>query len=134
MPRPKAPVTPLTPETPAANSYSEHIATRWWVDQNGTLHLGWPRIGCEDAAAAIGWVATDTATAVIEAASAGVTTKLLDTLDARFPGRRWFEGFWESPASEQDQTHHGGSTRWDSTTTNTTAPKTTAPNTGRRAA
>ncbi|MEM7623461.1 MAG: hypothetical protein AAF235_09695 [Planctomycetota bacterium] len=71
------------------------IACRWHVDHAGVLRLFWPIAGNEASCTALGWVAADEATGFIEACASGVSAKLLDLLEQRFPGRRWYEGAWD---------------------------------------
>lgn len=67
------------------------IAARWWVDRAGQLRTGWPSPGGEGEARAMGWAALEVGVGVIEWARGGVDSALLDTLGARYPGRRWLE-------------------------------------------
>jgi len=72
----------------------ELIAVRWHVDADHTLRLAWPQPGDEAACVALGWVAADRPIGVITAPDTGLPDHLLDLLDHRFPGRRWFAGEW----------------------------------------
>ncbi len=44
---------------------------------------------------AMGWLAGDTANGVIEHPEPPVDVGVLDMLEHRFPGRRWFAGEWD---------------------------------------
>ena len=71
------------------------VATRWWIDDSAQLHDSWPEPGFESSGLAVGWVAADRPIGVIEFPSDGLAAELIEMLDARFPGRRWFAGTWE---------------------------------------
>lgn len=71
------------------------MACRWHIDAEETLRFFWPAPGGERACVAMGWVAADSGTGVIEACPGGVTDGMLRMLQAAFPGRRWFEGAWD---------------------------------------
>jgi hypothetical protein len=74
-----------------------HVARRWWIDADHHVRDGWPAVGDEDSALAIGWVASDRPIGVIEAPADHCPSDLLDALEARFPSRRWFAGAWDVP-------------------------------------
>jgi len=74
------------------------IGLRWWVTRNGELRPGWPAPGLEHDAIAIGWVAQRQAVGVIEHPTPPVDIGVLEMLEERFPGRRWFAGEWDASA------------------------------------
>lgn len=89
----------LAPETaPASDGGAPRgaIGVRWWVGPEREIHLGWPAPGAECDCTAIGWVAADGAYGVIEVPRDLLPNAVLDVIDGRFPGRRWFQGTWDS--------------------------------------
>lgn len=81
------------------------IAAKWWVDHTLCVHTGQRNVavlggepdavdGVPSSCIATGWISLDNASGMIELSTIGVTPELLDAIDGRFPGRRWFEGAW----------------------------------------
>lgn len=70
------------------------IALRWWIDRAGALQTRWPSPAAQDQVAAMGWVDLNHPAGVIAQADPAVTPAMLNALDDRFPGRRWFERRW----------------------------------------
>ena len=83
-------ISPAPSDTPERGP----IALRWWIDDLGDLHTGWPEAGDEASCRAIGWIPAKQAMGVIASASTTIDVSMLSTLSARFPGRRWFTGDW----------------------------------------
>lgn len=74
-----------------------HIGLRWQITRSGDLLVGWPPVGLEDTMLALGWLTDDTQIGVIEHPSeAPIDSGILEILDERFPGRRWFAGDWDA--------------------------------------
>lgn len=71
------------------------VAMRWWITRSGDLRTGWPAPGLETDAMAMGWIALDASSGVIEHPEPPVDVGILDLLEQRFPGRRWYAGDWD---------------------------------------
>ena len=69
-----------------------NISARWWISNDGLVGSGWPEPGSEASCLAVGWISTEAAVGVIEFSSAPVDDQVLNMLEVRFPGRRWFIG------------------------------------------
>lgn len=76
------------------------IALRWWITRNGDLLTGWPAPGLEADAMAMGWIAQDSATGVIELPEPPIDVGILDILEQRFSDRRWFAGDWQQDSDQ----------------------------------
>lgn len=85
-------------DEPAVSESMPSIGLRWWIDRAGELRVGWPPIGAEAACLAIGWIADRDPKGVVEATEIP-WNKVVDALNARFPGREWVEGGWKSGAA-----------------------------------
>jgi hypothetical protein len=68
------------------------IGLRWHITRSGDLRIGWPAPGLETTVLSMGWMTDDARIGIIEIPDSPVDVGILEILEARFPGRRWFAG------------------------------------------
>ena len=58
--------------------------------------MGWPAPGLEGTVLSMGWMTDDARVGIIEFPASPVDLGILEILEERFPGRRWFAGSFDS--------------------------------------
>jgi hypothetical protein len=72
------------------------IGLRWHITRSGELLVGWPAPGLETTVLSMGWMTDDARVGIVEFPASPIDIGVLEILEERFPGRRWFAGSCEA--------------------------------------